>query len=103
MSVFSGLVPDLRPFAVELLRIAQVNDLHPRVTSVRRTRAEQTRLYNRWRAGLNPYPVAVPGTSAHEVGLAFDMVSDNNAALGALWQSWGGRWGGATDPVHFTV
>jgi len=22
-------------------------------------------------------------------------------ALGRKWQSWGGRWGGKSDPIHF--
>lgn len=30
------------------------------------------------------------------------VVSDEDLAdLGSVWQSWGGEWGGARDPVHF--
>jgi hypothetical protein len=35
-----------------------------------------------------------------------DLVSDNNGWLGAVWEAWGGRWGGRfskPDPVHFEV
>ena len=40
----------------------------------------------------------------HQLGRAFDVVFDPpgaQAAAGAIWRSWGGRWGGVTDPVHF--
>lgn len=95
-----GLHPYLRPYASALLRVAQENGLAPRVTSVRRSRAEQTALYHRWLAGRNPYPVAPPGTSDHEVGWAFDLVSRDNPWLGRVWNSWGGRWS-PRDSVHF--
>jgi len=46
----------------------------------------------------------------HEVGLAFDLArpgtrphnDEELAALGSLWNSWGGSWHGS-DPVHFSV
>jgi hypothetical protein len=47
--------------------------------------------------------VAPPGLSAHEFGLAFDMVVSPMAALadvGSVWIDWGGGWNGA-DAVHF--
>jgi LAS superfamily LD-carboxypeptidase LdcB len=74
---------------------------HPRITSTRRTRREQSRLYRRFQAGLQPFPVAPPGYSEHERGLAFDMVTDDNEAAGAEWARRGGRWAGPGDPVHF--
>ncbi len=40
----------------------------------------------------------------HQLGRAFDVIFSPPAAqaeAGAIWQSWGGRWGGSTDPVHF--
>jgi len=46
------------------------------------------------------YPVAKPGTSLHEAGLAVDLVSDDNAWLGEVWQYWGGQWS-PSDVVHF--
>lgn len=106
--VFDGLVPALRPAANALFKVASDAGYRPRVTSVRRSLAEQTVLWNRYQRGESDLPAAPPGTSQHEHGLAFDMVVVNNyrsreqAALGALWRSWGGRWE-PSDPVHFFV
>lgn len=94
-----GLVPGLRPWA-EALRAG----FGLRVTSVRRSYSDQLKLWNN-RAN-NPYPVAPPGTSRHELGLAWDMVGSDAElrAAGATWESWGGRWGGRYgDPIHFEV
>lgn len=98
------LHPSLRQGMNILYGWAAANGWNPRITSTVRTRLEQTRLYNLWLQGKNPYPVAVPGTSKHERGLAFDMVSEHLDQLGAVWTSWGGRWGGSFgDPVHFEL
>lgn len=48
------------------LRWARANGWRGRVVDGYRTRAEQTRLYNEWRAGEREGPVARPGTSNHE-------------------------------------
>jgi hypothetical protein len=101
--VFNGLVHWLRPYAEYLYRIALYNGLHPRVTSVYRSPQAQARLYQRYQQGLSRLPAAPPGRSKHQFGLAFDMVVDNPEALGAVWTSWGGRWGGSRDPVHYEV
>lgn len=98
-SALSSLWPPLLAPAQFLLRHAR----NGTVTSTRRSRAEQTRLYRRYLSGQSPYPVAVPGTSLHEQGMAFDLVADNLSELGALWERMGGRWGGSSDPVHFEV
>ena len=79
------------------------------LTSAKRSRMDQARLYNRWRAGLSPFPALPPGRSQHERGLAVDIArrgvdpSDDDllAALGAAWRKAGGVWGGEVDPVHF--
>ncbi len=102
----SSLVPELQPYCSELVRIAGENGLVPRLTSTRRSIQEQRELYARYLRGANPFPVARPGTSAHETGEAFDMLVtpvDYLPALGELWQSWGGQWGGNRDPVHFQL
>lgn len=100
MSSLSGLQRWLQPYAEWLA--AQFPRLQ--ITSVRRSRTDQLKLwYNR---AHNPYPVAPPGTSKHELGLAFDMVGpdDQLRAAGALWERMGGRWGGHfNDPIHFEV
>jgi LAS superfamily LD-carboxypeptidase LdcB len=99
--VFSGLVYWLRPYAYYLYQVAAYNGLHPRVTSVYRSYQRQAVLYDNYRRGLSALPAAPPGRSKHQYGLAFDMVTDNAPALGAFWESMGGKFGGVRDPVHF--
>jgi LAS superfamily LD-carboxypeptidase LdcB len=65
--------------------------------------AEQARLYESYRAGRHPLPVAPPGRSLHNYGLAIDLVSSDNELLSRVWREAGGRWGGQRDPVHFSV
>ena len=106
-----ALIPDLQPYARQLLLVAGNNGLQPRITSTRRSHTEQARLYRRFLAGQNPYPVAPPGQSAHEFGYAFDMMIQGASPklmlislsdLGAVWEGWGGVWGGHfQDPIHF--
>lgn len=98
MAAFNGLQPWMRPAAEALLYY------FPRlqVTSVRRSRTEQLRLWHNRKN--NRYPVAPPGSSKHELGRAFDLVGPPEllAQAGRLWESWGGRWGGRfRDPIHF--
>lgn len=99
MSWSNGLQPWLRPWAEYLVR----HFPRLRVTSVYRSLTEQAELYrNRER---NPYPVAPPGRSKHNYGLAWDMTGprEDLEQAGRIWQSWGGTWGGETDPIHFEV
>jgi hypothetical protein len=76
------------------------------VVSGYRSYASQAALYaNR---ANNPNPVAVPGTSKHEQGLAVDLrISGVSAStVGALGESMGLRWGGRfskPDPGHFEL
>lgn len=112
MSSFAGLIPELRDAASALVNVAREYGLNPVVTSVRRSYATQKRLYDLRQRTLNgtlrpgespqKYPVAYPGTSDHEIGWAFDLVSDDNAWLGSVWRSWGGLWNPG-DAVHFYV
>ncbi|HYF46243.1 MAG TPA: M15 family metallopeptidase, partial [Acidimicrobiales bacterium] len=72
------------------------------ITSGWRSRADQERLWaNR---ASNPYPVARPGTSRHEVGLAVDvprsfvpLLRSVAAAAGLCFPL------PVTDPVHFEL
>lgn len=81
--------------------VAKANGFSARVTSAYRSKAAQTKLYNRWLAGLQQYPVAKPGTSDHEKGLALDVVSTDTNKLVALLTAVGLTWAGPSDPVHF--
>jgi hypothetical protein len=99
-----ALIPELIQPAKALVELAGRAGVLPQVTSTLRSHAEQERLYRRFRQGLNPYPVAPPGSSAHEYGYAFDMIvqgEQNQSDLGLVWQQWGGVYGGVGDPVHF--
>ena len=81
-----------------------------RVTSAKRSTAQQAALYAR--RGALTYPVARPGTSKHELGLAVDLAlvgarnSSAWAAIGEEGERQGLRWGGRfskPDPVHFEL
>jgi hypothetical protein len=95
----SGLVPELR---VALDRAAGLLGEPVPVSSGWRSFSEQQRL---WRhRGANPYPVAPPGTSAHERGRAVDVPRPFVARLARIAR----RVGLChpypdTDPVHFEL
>ena len=98
-----------RPMAERLLRVARKFGPY-RVTSSCRTQEQQERLYRDWLGGLNEFPVAKPGHSAHQVGLAVDISRKDMDpfqdlflhVLGASWREidpsfvWS-----ETDPIHF--
>jgi hypothetical protein len=95
----TGMVPELRAALVEAGRLLGVE---VPITSGWRSRAAQQRLYDD--RGTNPYPVPVPGTSAHERGRAVDVprsfvarLSSVSARVG-LCHPWPD-----TDPVHFEL
>ncbi|HEX6421140.1 MAG TPA: M15 family metallopeptidase [Acidimicrobiales bacterium] len=72
------------------------------VVSGFRTRADQEALWQRRHA--NPYPVAPPGTSDHERGLAVDVPRDIADGLAEIGPAIGlCRPLPETDPVHFVV
>lgn len=99
----TALIQPLQPFAQALVNLAGRAGVQPRVTSTLRSRAQQERLYRAFLRGESHYPVAPPGTSAHEFGYAFDMVAstpEDLHDLGTVWQQWGGLWS-ASDEVHF--
>ena len=99
----------LVPYAKWIHRVGTFNDGRLVVTSAKRDSAKQARLYDAYIRGESQIPANRPGTSLHEFGLAFDMarigmdpLTDPLLAwLGGVWESVGGRWGGARDPVHF--
>ncbi|UCC72601.1 MAG: D-alanyl-D-alanine carboxypeptidase family protein [Gemmatimonadota bacterium] len=101
--MFRDLDPAFRPWAQWLYDTAEYYRLRPRVTSTRRSISHQRELYQRYLRGQSKYPVAKPGCSQHNYGVAIDLVSDNNERLGTIWQSAGGLWGGTRDPVHFGI
>lgn len=98
-----------RPYADWLVAVGKYYDSRLIVTSSRRSPALQARLYQDWINGRSRIPAAPPGRSLHQRGLAVDIarlgVDPLNDPLlnylGQLWTSYGGKWGGARDPVHF--
>ena len=74
------------------------------VTSTKRTRVEQQSLFDQFQLGNRKFPVARPGTSRHEIGLAIDAVAlpaSRRPELVEIMQSVGFRWAGPSDFVHF--
>jgi len=105
------LDPRFRPWAQELVHMADRMGMRPRVTSTRRSLRAQTVLWERWQRVLRgelppeaqPYPVAPPGQSAHGLGLAIDLVVSPEGAsrvLGDWWRAHGGQWW-PSDAIHF--
>lgn len=107
------------PWFEWILSYLNYYDASVRVSSGYRSSTEQARLYRRYLAGLMPGPVAPPGQSKHELGLAIDVWSPawdasfdaSNppsvlVAAGQAWEAAGGTWGGHfktvdPDPIHF--
>jgi len=111
MADLRTLHPQLAFYARHLLTYGKTFDGRLVVTSARRDRSKQARLYQKWLSGESTIPAAPPGDSLHEHGLAFDLARvgmDPHADpllswLGRVWTHWGGRYGGTADPVHFQV
>jgi len=102
------LQPRMRRVAELLLQVAPaLGATSARVTSAKRSSAQQRKLYSNYLAGKSAYPAAPPGQSKHEQGLAVDIVVEPQsaqAALGRWFQSVGGTWGGQfNDPIHFEL
>jgi len=101
----------LYPWAKWLYDVGKYYDGRLVVTSAYRSRADQQRLYDKWRMGTSSLMAAAPGRSLHQYGLAWDMArlgvnpleDPLLPALGRVWLSLGGKWGGIRDPVHFSV
>ena len=77
------------------------NPFGGRVTSGYRSYQEQEQLYN----SNNPYPVARPGTSRHEKGIAFDASGSTQAMdwFAKNAKRYGFNQPVANDPVHFEM
>jgi len=111
MPSISSLQPALQPWATWIFRYGQSIDGKLVITSARRSGAKQAELRWKYLVGESPIYAAPVGFSAHEKGWAFDMarigVDPLNdwllMWLGKWWSHYGGRFGGAKDPVHFGV
>lgn len=119
--LLDDLDPRLTPRAYRLVARAARAGIRTVVISGRRSRAEQERLYAQGRTAPGPIVThAPPGTSKHELGLAFDLAPANAAGLpdwgapAAVWARlgelgeaeglrWGGRWTDFPDRPHFEL
>src|SRR5262250_1916947 len=88
------LSPAMQQLAPQLLSAAQSLNPSFRITSGCRSRAQQTALYQSYLRGENRLPVAPPGRSLHELGLAVDIARDMDPyddewlpVLGEWWKS----------------
>lgn len=119
MPSLSTLDERLRPWAEAMLELARSVDRRFVITSARRTYSEQWSLWWRHELDLSSFgmatgkatlPVAFPGFSAHEKGMAWDMArlgiepfkDDLLRRFGAVWKAVGGKWS-SVDPVHFEL
>jgi D-alanyl-D-alanine carboxypeptidase-like protein/putative Flp pilus-assembly TadE/G-like protein len=90
----------LSPLIVAALRRAELILGRPiRIVSGYRSHAEQLALWARRYS--NPYPVAAPGTSAHERGLAVDLSEADAALVESLHVGLCRPYG--NDPVHLEL
>jgi len=111
MASLGTLHPRLVPWAKWILAVGRNESGKLVVTSARRSYAKQAKLRSDWERGLSKIPANRPGTSLHQYGLAFDLASLGVDPfedpilpwLGYWWEYYGGRWGGARDPVHFQI
>jgi len=111
MADLRTLHPGLIPWAKWIYAVGKFNDPRMVVTSAYRSPQHQSRLYDAYRQGKSLIPAAPPGRSLHQYRLAFDMARSGTdpltdpllVFLGRLWESYGGKWGGSRDPVHFQV
>lgn len=99
----------LVPWAKWIYAVGKYYDGRLVVTSALRSRKKQAELRFLYETGRSLIPANRPGTSLHELGLAFDLARLGKEPLGdplleylgAVWESVGGRHGGSRDPVHF--
>lgn len=101
MANLKGMRPEVLESLTRLQQMVEDAGGRLRVNSAFRTREDQERLYaNRAR---NKYPVARPGTSKHESGLALDLQADGmpQEKLAELAGKVNLRWAGNKDRVHF--
>lgn len=83
---------------------ARIRGFEAVITSTFRTRSEQQFLFDQFQRGLTSFPVAPPGSSRHEFGLAVDMLAvppSNLPELVSIMRSVGFQWAGPSDSVHF--
>lgn len=104
MASTAGLDPDVARRLRRLLDVFRGLGYSATFTSGYRSPAKQMQLYRAWLAGKSPYPVARPGTSRHEQGLAVDVATNAPDRIRQFAGEVAGlRWFGPRDRVHFSI
>lgn len=104
LAKLNGLHPQVRAHALWTIAVGELYGLRPVVTSGFRSVAKQRELYERFLAGRSRYPVARPGNSAHNFGLAWDSdVPDERMADWTAIRRWAGWHVPENDEVHAAV
>ncbi len=101
MASTQGLDPRAKKALEEALAELKKQGIPTHINSGLRSHADQERLYaNR---AKNPYPVAKPGTSNHEKGLAADLniPEQFRAQANSILSGKGWAWKGKKDRVHY--
>lgn len=104
MADLLNLHPEVKRRADRLVYLLRRLGYRVTVTSGYRSAAEQAALRRRLALGEQHLPVAPPGSSTHNYGLAVDLVTSPPAparVLAAAGAASGLVWAGAVDPVHF--
>ena len=112
---WTHLKPEFQKALIKLNNYAQKHGIKISYNSTWRTAQEQIELYKKY-GGKR---AAKPGNSPHEKGIAVDLSTtsingnkrlneENQAILGAYWESLGYRWGGhftnfTPEPWHFDL
>lgn len=102
MATTKGLTFETRRSLYVLLDTLRGLGYTARFTSGYRSTEKQAALYLAWRAGRSRFPANPPGRSAHEHGLAVDIVSNApDQVLRFAGEVAGLAWLGPSDRVHF--
>lgn len=114
MASLRTLEPAYQGLAQEFVRVLATIVGAVVVTSARRDRAQQQKLYDDYLSGRSKFPAAPPGQSTHGAGLAFDLQLGGITpgkkppypwqyqVAGEVWEALGFTWGGRfDDPIHF--
>lgn len=99
----TNIHPTLKAIVRNLPRVAARQGFQVRITSGYRSYASQAKLYKNYLAGNSIYPVAPPGTSDHEKGMALDILSTNTNLLVSDLAQAKLYWAGPMDPIHFSL
>jgi len=99
----TNIHPTLKAIVRNLPKVAKAQGFQVRITSGYRSYASQAKLYRDYLAGTSLYPVAPPGTSDHEKGMALDILSTNTNLLVSDLAQVKLYWAGPMDPIHFSL